>query len=154
MDYRFILCLAIILISTKLFGLFSRRINMPAVVGALIAGVILGPSFLNWIPTQGETGTFVEYTAEIGVILLMFSAGLETNLSDMKKNMKASAITAIIGVAVPLLGGFATYALYFHTDMADYTELLKAVFIGVVLTATSVSITVETLRELGKLKGN
>ena len=153
MDYRFILCLAIILISTKLFGLFSRRINMPAVVGALIAGVILGPSFLNWIPTQGETGTFVEYTAEIGVILLMFSAGLETNLSDMKKNMKASAITAIIGVAVPLLGGFVTYALYFHTDMADYTELLKAVFIGVVLTATSVSITVETLRELGKLKG-
>lgn len=59
MDYRFILCLAIILISTKLFGLFSRRINMPAVVGALIAGVILGPSFLNWIPTQGDRKSVV-----------------------------------------------------------------------------------------------
>lgn len=153
MDYRFILCLAIILIFTKVFGLFSRRISLPAVVGALIAGVLLGPSFLHWIPTQGETGTFVEYTAEIGVILLMFTAGLETNINDMKSNMKASVVTAIVGVLVPLLGGFASYALFFHTNLNDYTELLKAVFVGVVLTATSVSITVETLRELGKLKG-
>lgn len=153
MDYRFILCLAIILIFTKLFGLLSRRASLPAVVGALIAGVILGPSFLNWIPTSGETGTFVEYTAEIGVILLMFGAGLETNIEDLKKNIVPSIVTAIVGVAVPLLGGFASYALFFKSDLNDYTELLKAIFVGVVLTATSVSITVETLRELGKLKG-
>ncbi len=153
MDYKFLLCMAIILISTKVLGLFSRKVNMPAVVGALIAGVILGPSFLNWIPLKGETGTFVKYTAEIGVVLLMFSAGLETNLEDLKANIKASFVTALIGVAVPLLGGFASYALFFHSNLGDYTELLKAIFVGVILTATSVSITVETLRELGKLKG-
>lgn len=153
MDYKFILCLAIILISTKVLGLFSRKVSMPAVVGALIAGVILGPSFLNWIPVDGETGTFIEYTAEIGVILLMFTAGLETNMQDLKANAKASFVTALIGVIVPLIGGAVSFALFFHSDLSDYTSVLKAVFVGVVLTATSVSITVETLRELGKLKG-
>ena len=153
MDYRFILCLAIILISTKDLGLFSRKASMPAVVGALIAGVILGPSFLNWIPVNGDTGTFIEYTAEIGVILLMFTAGLETNLQDLKANAKASFVTALVGVIVPLIGGTLSFGLFFHENFSDYTSLLKAVFVGVVLTATSVSITVETLRELGKLKG-
>ena len=114
MDYRFILCLAIILISTKVLGLFSRKVSMPAVVGALIAGVILGPSFLNWIPVDGETGTFIEYTAEIGVILLMFTAGLETNMEDLKANAKASFVTALVGVIVPLIGGAVSFALFFH----------------------------------------
>ena len=152
MDYRFILCLAIILISTKVLGLFSRKVSMPAVVGALLAGVILGPSFLNWIPVKGDTGTFIEYTAEIGVILLMFTAGLGTNLQDLKANAKASFVTALVGVIVPLIGGALSFALFFHSDLSDYTSILKAVFVGVVLTATSVSITVETLKELGKLK--
>ena len=83
----------------------------------------------------------------------MFSAGLETDLTELKENGVASFITAGIGVLVPLFGGFLSYALYFHTDFGDFMEVLKAVFVGVVLTATSVSITVETLRELGKLKG-
>lgn len=152
-SYSFLLFLAIILISTKVLGLFSRKIHMPAVVGALAAGVILGPSCLGMITLDGSTGIFLEEMAEIGVILLMFNAGLETDLSELKKNGVASAVTAVIGVVVPLIGGFLCYALFFHTDFADYTEVLKAVFVGVVLTATSVSITVETLRELGKLKG-
>ena len=152
-SYSFLLFLAIILISTKVLGLFSRKIHMPAVVGALAAGVILGPSCLGMITLEGSTGVFLEEMAEIGVILLMFNAGLETDLSELKKNGVASAVTAVIGVVVPLIGGFLSYALFFHTDFTDYTEVLKAVFVGVVLTATSVSITVETLRELGRLKG-
>ena len=152
-SYEFLLFLAIILISTKVLGLFSRKVKMPAVVGALVAGVILGPSVLNCISLTGTTGAYLEITAEIGVIFLMFSAGLETDLSELKSNMLPSFITAMIGVIVPLLGGFLSYALFFHTDFGDYLEVLKAVFVGVVLTATSVSITVETLRELGRLKG-
>ena len=152
-SYSFLLFLAIIMISTKVLGLFSRKIHMPAVVGALAAGVILGPSGFGMITLEGSTGTFLEELAEIGVILLMFNAGLETDLSELKKNGVASLVTALIGVVGPLLGGFLGYAFFFHTDFSDYTELLKAVFVGVVLTATSVSITVETLREMGKLKG-
>lgn len=152
-SYSFLLFLAIIMISTKILGLFTRKIHMPAVVGALVAGVILGPSCLNLITLTGDTGIFLEQMAEIGVILLMFNAGLETDLSELKKNGVASFVTALIGVIVPLIGGFLGYAFFFHTDFSDYDEVLKAVFVGVVLTATSVSITVETLREMGKLKG-
>lgn len=152
-SYEFLLFLAIILISTKVLGLFSRKVHMPAVVGALAAGIILGSSVLKLITLDGTNGVYLEITAEIGVIFLMFSAGLETDLKEIKANALASFIVALIGVIVPLIGGFLGYALYFHTDFADYQEVLKSVFIGVVLTATSVSITVETLRELGRLKG-
>ena len=152
-SYSFLLFLGIIMISTKVLGLFSKKIHMPAVVGALLAGVILGPSVLGMVTLEGEPGKFLEQMAEIGVILLMFNAGLETDLNELKKNSVASFVTAIIGVIVPLIGGFLGYAFYFHTDFNDYAEILKAVFVGVVLTATSVSITVETLREMGKLKG-
>lgn len=152
-SYSFLLFLAIIMISTKILGLFTRKIHMPAVVGALVAGVILGSSCLNLITLTGDTGVFLEQMAELGVILLMFNAGLETDLSELKKNGVASFVTALIGVIVPLIGGFLGYAFFFHTDFSDYDEVLKAVFVGVVLTATSVSITVETLREMGKLKG-
>ena len=152
-SYSFLLFLAIIMISTKILGLFTRKIHMPAVVGALVAGVILGPSCLNLITLTGDTGVFLEQMAELGVILLMFNTGLETDLSELKKNGVASFVTALIGVIVPLIGGFLGYAFFFHTDFSDYDEVLKAVFVGVVLTATSVSITVETLREMGKLKG-
>lgn len=151
-SFDFLLFLAIILVSTKVLGIFSRKVKMPQVVGALVAGVILGPSVLDLVQMESD-GNFLAYTAEIGVILLMFSAGLETDLTELKKNGVSSFIVAMCGVIVPLLGGFITYALYFHVDVADFHECMKAVFVGVVLTATSVSITVETLRELGHLKG-
>lgn len=152
-SYEFLLFLAIILISTKVLGLFSQKVHMPAVVGALLAGIVLGPSVLGVITLDGSSGSFLQMLAEVGVIFLMFNAGLETDLSELKQNGVASLVTALVGVVLPLLGGFLSYALYFHTDFGNYQECLKAVFIGVVLTATSVSITVETLRELGKLKG-
>lgn len=151
-SFDFLLFLAIILISTKVCGLFTRKINMPQVVGALMAGVILGPSVLNLIQMESD-GNFLAYMAEIGVILLMFCAGLETDLTELKENGVASFVVAVCGVLLPLLGGFVSYALYFHVDVSDFRECMKAVFVGVVLTATSVSITVETLRELGHLKG-
>lgn len=152
-SYNFILFVAIILLSTKILGLVSKRVHLPAVVGALMAGVILGPSFLHIISLEGDAGIFIEYAAEIGVIFLMFSAGLGTELSELKENIVASAVTAVLGVIVPLLGGTIAYIIFFHPNLNNYNELLKSFFIGVVLTATSVSITVETLRELGKLKG-
>ena len=125
-SYEFLLFLAIILISTKVLGLFSRKVHMPAVVGALVAGIILGPSVLKLITLDGTNGVYLEITAEIGVIFLMFSAGLETDLKEIKANALASFIVALIGVIVPLIGGFLGYALYFHTDFTDYQEVLKS----------------------------
>lgn len=149
MDYSFLLILAIILASTKILGLVSQKINMPQVVGALIAGVILGPSVLNIV----HDDTFINQIAEIGVIILMFQAGIGTDFSELKKTGIASLIIALIGVVVPMIGGAATYCAFYGFDFSDNMHLIKAVFVGVVLMATSVSITVETLRELGKLKG-
>ena len=83
----------------------------------------------------------------------MYGAGLETDLTEMKKNAVASFVVAVLGVILPLGLGAGAYALFFHENIADHHELLKCLFVGVVLTATSVSITVQTLREMGKLKG-
>lgn len=153
MSYEFLLWIALILLSTKLLGLMCKAINLPEVVGALLAGIILGPSALNIVSVNGDTGSFLTYAAELGVIFLMFSAGLDTDLKELQANIGASFVTALIGVIVPLLGGTLCYGLFFHENFGNYDELLKSIFIGVVLTATSVSITVETLREMGKLSG-
>lgn len=153
MNYEFLLWIALILISTKVLGLLCKAVNLPEVVGALLAGVILGPSALNLMSMQGDTGTLLGYVAEMGVIFLMFSAGLDTDLKELKANLGASFITALIGVIVPLIGGMIGYALYFGEDLSNYDQMLQSLFVGVVLTATSVSITVETLREMGKLSG-
>lgn len=147
-EYGYLATLAIILLSTKFFGLVSRRVQMPAVVGALLAGIILGPSCLGVV----QETDFLNKAAEIGVIILMFLSGLETNLDELKENGVASFIVAIIGVVVPLLGGALTY-YFMNPEGSTSVDMLKAVFVGVTLTATSVSITVETLRELGKLSG-
>lgn len=153
MNYEFLLWIAIILITTKVFGILCKAIHLPEVVGALLAGVVLGPSVLGLMTTAGDTGSFLADTAELGVIFLMFSAGLDTDLKELKSNIGASLVTATIGVIVPLVGGFFAFGLYFHQDFTDYNAFLKCLFVGVVLTATSVSITVETLREMGKLQG-
>lgn len=153
MNYEFLLWIALILISTKVLGLLCKAVNLPEVVGALLAGVILGPSALNLMSMQGDTGTLLSYVAEMGVIFLMFSAGLDTDLKELKANLGASFVTALIGVIVPLIGGMIGYALYFGEDLTNYDQMLQSLFVGVVLTATSVSITVETLREMGKLSG-
>jgi len=147
-SYTFLLNIALILLSTKLLGLFSRKLKMPQVVGALLAGLILGPTALNILH---ETD-FIKQVAELGVIILMFTAGLETDVGELKKAGRASLVIAIIGVLLPLAGGFGV-AYFFNQGVAqgDTGVFLQNIFIGVILTATSVSITVETLKEMGKL---
>lgn len=148
-SYDFLLFVAIILLSTKIFSLLSQKVNMPQVVGALLVGVLLGPSCLNILH---ETD-FLTKSAEIGVIFLMFLAGLDTDFDDLKATGKSSVIIAFVGVLIPLGSGFLAYYLFFHGQRPDTMIFLESAFVGIVLTATSVSITVETLREMGKLKG-
>lgn len=151
-SYNFLFDLALILLSTKLLGLLTRRVNMPQVVGALLAGLLLGPACLNILK---ET-TFIHDSAEIGVVVLMFCAGMDTDIQELKKSGKASVVIAVLGVLIPLIGGFAVAWLFNKPEIvasdAAASTFLQNVFIGVILTATSVSITVETLKELGKLK--
>lgn len=151
-SYRFLLDLAIILLCTKLLGLATKRVQMPQVVGALLAGLILGPSMLG-ILNKTE---FITSIAELGVIVLMFSAGLETDIKELKKTGKASFIIALLGVVFPIIGGFLVSYFFNKPGMiesdAGCSIFLQNVFVGVILTATSVSITVETLKEMGKLK--
>lgn len=148
LSYKYLLDIAMILLSTKIFGLISRKFKMPQVVGALLAGIILGPALLDILH---ETD-FIHKMAELGVIVLMFTAGLEADIKELKKTGKAAFVIAVLGVVIPLVGGFAVAYLYNNgTGVIDNKTLLQNVFIGVILTATSVSITVETLKELGKL---
>lgn len=150
--YQYLFDLALILLSTKLFGLLTKKFNMPQVVGALLAGVILGPAALG---IMGETA-FIKEVAEIGVIVLMFCAGMETDIQELKNSGKASFIIALAGVLIPIAGGFGVAYFFNKPDMivsdASGSIFLQNMFIGVILTATSVSITVETLKEIGKLK--
>ncbi|MCI9356381.1 MAG: cation:proton antiporter [Lachnospiraceae bacterium] len=150
--YKFLLDLALILLSTKVLGLVSRKFFMPQVVGALLAGLILGPGVLDVI-SQTD---FINKTAEVGVIVLMYCAGMETDVQELKKSGKASVVIALMGVVIPLAGGCAV-AMFFNRPglietNAACSVFLQNIFIGVILTATSVSITVEALKELGKLK--
>ncbi len=146
-SYDFLLTLAIILLSTKVFGLITERVHLPQVVGAILAGVILGPSFLGIL----EQSDFLVKTSEIGVIMLMFIAGLDTDLKEIKKTGPAACLIATLGVFVPILMCGGIYWLFF-ADTYNFTTVIRAVFVGVVFAATSVSITVETLNEMGKLK--
>lgn len=146
-SYTFLLLLAIILLSTKVLGLATERIHMPQVVGALLAGVILGPSGFGVL----ESSDFVVKTAEIGVIMLMFTAGIDTDLEDLKKTGGQAFVIAVLGVTVPLVLCGGLYFAFFGGELTAY-NVLKAAFVGSVFSATSVSVTVETLNEMGKLK--
>lgn len=135
-----LLNIVFILIFTKIGGIISRKLKMPEVLGALIAGVVLGPIALDVIEFDND----LKLLANLGVIFLMFLAGLETNVEEFKKAGFSSFIIAIAGIFFPLVLG--TLGAYLFFD--NFWENL---FVGVILTATSVSITVETLKELGKL---
>ncbi|MDO4517112.1 MAG: cation:proton antiporter [Bacillota bacterium] len=156
MAYKYLLDLALILLCTKFLGLFSQRFRMPQVVGSLVAGLILGPAVLGII----QETEFLKTTASLGVIVLMFTSGMETDINELKRSGKASFLIALAGVLIPLAGGFLV-GLYFNnpallvnnTAGPDGSLMLQNIFLGIILTATSVSITVETLREMGKLRG-
>jgi Kef-type K+ transport system membrane component KefB len=149
LSYDFFLDLAIILLATKVFGVVAKRLQLPQVVGALIAGLVLGPTLLNLV----HESAFIDKMAELGVIVIMFTAGMETDIKELKSTGKASLIIALLGIVCPLAGGFIVAGgFYGNLSNLNQAEMLKNIFIGVILTATSVSITVAALREMGKLK--
>ena len=141
--------LAIIIIAAKFFGIIARKLKAPQVVGEIIAGLIIGPSILGLV----NQTDFLVQMAEIGVILLMFSAGLETDLKELVKTGPIATLIACAGVFIPLICGALFYMLYYGISPWGSEEFYKAVFVGTILTATSVSITVQSLKEMGKLKG-
>ena len=148
MSYHYLMDLALILLSTKVLGILTKKIQMPQVVGALVAGLILGPAVLN-VLTETE---FLTQLSELGVIVLMFSAGMGTDIQELKNSGKAGFLVALLGVIVPLVLGTGLALIAERTGMIESGNFMEALFVGTVLTATSVSITVETLRELGKLE--
>lgn len=135
-----LLSIVLILIFTKIGGIISKKLKMPEVLGILIAGVILGPVVLNLVQYDEN----IKLLSDLGVIMLMFLAGLETNVEEFKKAGLSSFVIAVSGIIVPLILGTLSAYLFFNDFWAN-------IFVGVILTATSVSITVETLKELGKL---
>ncbi len=164
----FCMVLAIILFSTKLLGLIFRKLGLPQVLGYIIAGILIGPALFG--DTLGENGVALigfegkayhsflvlpednalSIFAKIGVLLLMFSTGLETNLTELKQTGLAAVLIACTGVFVPLVLGFLI-SLPFGNIGLGTSNIYRCIFIGTILTATSVAITVSVLKELGKI---
>ncbi|WP_310550725.1 cation:proton antiporter [Paenibacillus glufosinatiresistens] len=135
-----ILTLLLIIFFTKIAGHVSVRLGQPAVLGELIVGIVLGPAALGWI----ESGEFIHELSEIGVLLLMFIAGLETDLEQLRRNWKSAFAVAVLGIALPFFGGTAlgeAFGLDGH----------ESLFLGTILSATSVSISVQVLKDMNRL---
>ncbi len=147
-----LLALIIILVAAKASGYVSLRLRQPSVLGELLAGVILGPTVLNMVHTwpvfqnsQVVLEEFITLMAEIGVILLMLLAGLELQLSELMKTGKVAVLAGTSGVMLPLGLGWTTAALF-------GTGHVEGLFVGLALSATSVSISAQTLLEMGVLR--
>lgn len=136
----FILQIAIVLIAAKVAGQISIRLGQPSVLGKIIAGIIIGPAVLGWISGSEVITIF----SEIGVLLLMFLAGMETDLKSLNKNMKSAVLVAVLGVITPIILGWWGGGFFGLS-----TE--ESIFLGLLLAATSVSISVQTLKEIGWL---
>ncbi len=152
--YLVLLPAALVLLTSKIFMKICERVNLPSVVGMLVAGVLVG--LINYIPGQtilNETSTAgIGFFAQVGVILIMFSAGLETNLAQIKKIGGPAVVITLAGVIVPIGLGFLVAVLATGGFSALTREaILTNLFYGTILAATSVSVSVATLRELGKL---
>ena len=132
--------LCLILVFTKFAGHFCNRIGVPAVIGELLVGIILGPALLGWI----QPDEFIHYFSEIGVVILMFIAGLESDLNLLKKYWKPALSVALLGIIFPATFGFLTGSLF-------QLGFQSSVFLGVLFSATSVSISVQVLKDLKKV---
>lgn len=146
--YEILRDLAIIILFAKTFGILARKCKAPQVVGQIIAGLLIGPCLLGWV----QQTDFITQMAEVGVILLMFSAGLDTDLKELIKTGPIAFLIACAGVFVPLVLGTILYMAFYGFAPWGDEAFYKAVFIGTIMTATSVSITVASLQELGKIK--
>ncbi|HEY1333476.1 MAG TPA: cation:proton antiporter, partial [Myxococcaceae bacterium] len=148
---RFFLILAIMLVTAKALGALAERIGQPAVLGELVAGVLLGGSVLGMVPGDGPAADLVRVFAELGVLLLLFEIGLETDLKEMFRVGPASLAVAAVGVAVPFLLGYAYWVLAPHPSVPSTDLTTSGVFIGATLTATSVGITARVLSDLRRM---
>lgn len=146
---QLVFVLIVILIAAKGSGYVAIKLGQPSVLGEIIVGVLLGPSLLNILHlpfiTNVHLGDTIYELGEIGVLLLMFLAGLELHLSEMTKNTKVAAYSGILGVLVPISLGFLAGSIY----GMDFDH---AMFLGLTLGATSVSISAQTLMELKVLR--
>jgi Kef-type K+ transport system membrane component KefB len=145
--------LAAMLAAGKLMGELAERIGQPAVLGELLAGVILGRTLLGYIPMEGAGAEYIYLLAELGVALLLFEIGLETDLKEMFRVGPASLSVACVGVAVPFALGFVFWQYFPHQVVASSGSLSStAIFVGATLTATSVGITARVLQDLGRIR--
>ncbi|HEX6407248.1 MAG TPA: cation:proton antiporter [Gemmatimonadales bacterium] len=146
------LTLAAILVTAKLLGELAERVGQPAVLGELLAGVLLGGSVLGIVPTSGAMGEVVHVLAELGVVLLLFEIGLETDLREMFRAGPAALAVATVGVVLPFFFGFLYWAYVPHAASGGSTDLTTtAIFVGATLTATSVGITARVLSDLRRM---
>jgi Kef-type K+ transport system membrane component KefB len=141
--------LAVILIVAKVFGILSRKFNMPEVVGQIIGGLLIGPAILGVV----KESSIIDAFSEIGVIMLMFEAGLSTEITKLKKTGVKATLVASFGVIVPIIMGTILFELFYGFGGMGSDRLLEALFTGTIMSATSVSITVAALKEMGKLNG-
>ncbi|MFW6089978.1 MAG: cation:proton antiporter [Gemmatimonadota bacterium] len=143
-----------ILIVGKVFGEFAERSGQPAVLGELIAGVVLGSSVLGIIPAAGPMYEIIHVLAEIGVAILLFEIGLETDLQEMTRVGKSAVGVALVGVFLPFALGFG-YWFYVNPSIGAHPPGIEfwvvAIFVGATLTATSVGITARVLSDLNRM---
>jgi Kef-type K+ transport system membrane component KefB len=147
---HFFLVLVAILIAAKLLGELAERLGQPAVLGELVAGVLLGASALGVIPAGGTEAELIHLLAELGVVLLLFEIGLETDLREMFRVGAASLSVATVGVVLPFLLGYLYWRHAPHAMSGGDVET-AAIFLGATLTATSVGITARVLADLGRM---
>jgi len=136
----FFLSLVLILLSARILGEAAAWLSIPPVMGELLAGILLGPSILGWV----EPADIIQTLAEIGLILLLFEVGLDTDIATLVNRGKSAAIVALGGFVTPFIGGFALGYQVFDLP------LIVSLFIGGALTATSIGVTVRVLRDLGR----
>ncbi len=139
-DTRVLLTLFIMIVAAKVMAELFERLRQPAVAGEILAGVIIGPSLLGWA-TPSEITSIL---AEIGVIFLLFTVGLETKPSSIFRVGKHAAIVAVLGVIAPLLGGWFLMRAWGSSS-------IEALFVGTAMVATSVGITARVLSAMGLL---
>ena len=145
------LVLAAILASAKLLGEAAERIGQPAVLGELLAGVLLGGSVLGIVPSEGAGAEIIRVLAELGVLLLLFEIGLETDLREMFRVGPTALAVAVVGVALPFAMGYLYWRYAPHAASGKGDLVTAAVFIGATLTATSVGITARVLSDLDRM---
>jgi Kef-type K+ transport system membrane component KefB len=148
---RFFLVLAAILAAAKLLGELAERIGQPAVLGELVAGVLLGASALGVVPAGGVEAELIHVLAELGVVLLLFEIGLETDLKEMFRVGPSALAVAMVGVALPFALGYLYWRYAPHAASGSGNLVSAAIFIGATLTATSVGITARVLSDLGRM---